>query len=123
MPATKVYSPLFANVNVPAGTTKAAPAVSNVIDARTAYGGEILWRITNNGALGAACTLTVQHSGDGSDWYDVQNVYSSDLVSGTLTNGPSLALGKGGMFVRAIAWGNTTNSCTVSGGIELVTGQ
>jgi hypothetical protein len=124
MAASKQYFPIFpAGTNVPAGTTKASPVVVNVVDARAAYGGEIVWRITNGGALGAACTITFQTSSDGSNWFDYQNVYSSDLLSGTVTNGPSIALGKGGMYVRAIAWGNTTNACAVEGGIQLVTGQ
>lgn len=124
MSATKAYFAFFAaGTSVPAGTTKASPVIGNMVDARTAYGGEMVWRITNGGALGAACTITFQTSSDGSNWFDYQNVYSSDLLSGTLTNGPSIALGKGGMYVRAIAWGNTTNACTVEGGVQLVTGQ
>lgn len=124
MAATKAYSAFFAaGTSVAAGTTKASPVIGNTVDARTAYGGEMPWRITNGGTLGAACVITFQTSPDGSNWFDYQNVYSSDLLSGTVTNGPSIAMGKGGMYLRAIAWGNTTSACTVEGGIQLVAGQ
>lgn len=123
MPASKAYSALFAaGTNVPAGTTKASPVVSSVIDARTGYGGELVYRIINSGALGAACAITFQTSPDGTNWFDYYTVYSSDLLSGTVTQGPSVPMGRGGMYLRAIAYNNTTSACTVEGGIEQVTG-
>lgn len=122
MPATKVYSSFFAaGTSVPAGTTKASPVVGNAVDGRTAYGGEMVWRIANGGTLGTPCTIMFQTSPDGLNWFDYFPVGSSDLVSGTVTQGPSVTMTKGGMYLRAIAYGNTTNACTVEGGIMLVT--
>jgi hypothetical protein len=122
VPATKAYSSFFAaSTSVAAGTTKASPVTGSTVDARTAYGGELTWRITNGGALGAACTIMFQTSDDGTDWYDYFAVSSSDLVSGTVTQGPSVTMGRGGMYLRAIAYGNTTNACTVEAGIQMVT--
>ena len=123
MPATKANFPLWTvATNVPAGTTKASPVVGFSIDARAHYGGELVWRIVNGGALGAPCMIMFQTSPDGSDWYDYYAVSSSDLLAGTVTQGPSISLSRGGMYVRAIAYGNTTNSCTVQASIEAVTG-
>ena len=123
MPATKVYGQFFApGTNVPVNTTKAAPVVSSVIDGRTGYGGELIYRITNIGALGTACTIMFQTSPDGVNWFDYHAVASSDLLSGSVTNGNSITAARGGMYLRAIAYGNTTNACTVEGGIQQVTG-
>ena len=120
---TKSYQPLFAaGTSVPAGTTRAAPVVSQVVDARTAAGaGEIAWRITNGGALGAACTIVFQISADGANWFDYFPVSSGDLLGATITNGPSVAANRPVMYWRAIAYGNSNNACTVEAGIHLVT--
>lgn len=124
MAATKAQSTLFAaNTNVPAGTTRSAPVIGNTVDASTSYGGQLDFRITNSGALGAACTITFQTSSDGSNWFDYWSVSSSDLSSGTKTEGPSIPLGKGAIKVRPIAYGNTTSACTVEAYVDLVTGQ
>lgn len=123
MPATKVNYPLWtAAANVAAGTTKASPVPSFTIDARPHYGGELVWRIVNGGALGAPCTITFQTSPDGADWYDYFSVSSGDLLTGTVTQGPSITLSRGNMYVRAIAYGNTTSACTVQASIEALTG-
>ena len=123
MPATKVYLQLFAgSTSVPAATTRASPVVSSVLDVRTGYGGELIWRITNGGALGAACNILFQNSPDGVNWFDYYAVVSADLLSGTVTQGPSISLTKGGMYIRAIAFGNTSNACTVEAGLQNVTG-
>lgn len=124
MPATKAYSSLFpAGTSVPAGTTKTAPIVSSVVDGRTAYGGELTWRITNGGALGLPCIVMFQISSDQINWFDYQPVASADLLNATITQGPSIRMSAGGMYIRAIAYGNTTSACTVESGIQQVTGQ
>jgi hypothetical protein len=123
MAATKAYGQFWAaGVNVPAGTTKASPVLSAVIDGRTGYGGELIYRITNSGALGAPCTITFQTSPDGTNWFDYYSVFSGDLLSGTINQGPSITMARGGMYLRAIAYGNTNNACTVEGGIQQQTG-
>lgn len=123
MPASKSYGQFWpAGTPVPAGTTKGNPVLSSVVDGRTGYGGELVYRITNGGALGAPCTITFQTSPDGVNWFDYYNVYSGDNANGTVTQGPSVPMGRGGMYLRAIAYGNTSSACTVEGGIEMVTG-
>lgn len=123
MSATKAYSAFFAaGTSVPAGSTKGAPIIGNTVDATKSYGGEMVWRITNGGSLGAPCTIMFQTSPDGNNWFDYFPVGSSDLVGGTVTPGPSVTMTRGGMYLRAIAYGNTTNACTIEGGIQLVTG-
>lgn len=124
MPATKAYTVLItAGTTVAANTTKASPAGGAVtLDARTFYGGELVYRITNGGSLGAACTIMFQVSPDGSNWFDYFPVSGADLVSGTVTQGPSITLSRGPMYVRAIAYGNSTNACTVEAGAMMVTG-
>lgn len=120
--STKAYGQFFAaGTSVPAGTTKTSPVVGSTVTATTGYGGDLVYRITNGGALGAACTIMFQESADGSNWFDYQPVYSADLSSGTVTQGPSVSMGKGGMYLRAIAYGNTTSACTVEAGIMQMT--
>jgi hypothetical protein len=125
MSATAQEYALFpANTGVPAGTTKGSPIVvaANVIDNSAAYGGLLNWRITNSGALGAPCTIMFQTSSDGTNWFDYWPVTSSDLSSGTVTNGPSVPLHRAAIKLRAIAYGNTTNACTVEAYVDLKTG-
>jgi len=123
MPANKSFSALFAaGTNVPAGTTRASPVVGSTVNTTAAYGGELAWRITNGGALGAACTILFQVSPDGTNWFDYYPVGSSDLVSGTVSQGPSITLSRSGMYLRAIAYGNTTSACAVEAGVMLTTG-
>jgi hypothetical protein len=122
MAATKGYSSFWSSAtSVPANTTKASPVIGSTVNATTGYGGELVYRITNGGALGAACTIMFQTSPDGTNWFDFYPVSSSDLLSGTVTQGPSVTMPRGGMYLRAIAYGNTTNACTVEAGIEQVT--
>lgn len=120
MPASKLYGPLFsASTPVPAGTLASAPVVSGMIDVSQIYGGEITWRITNSGALAAPCVIMFQISHNGSDWYDYQPVLSKDLLSGTVSQGPSIPLARWAMFIRAIAYGNTTSACSVQAGVQM----
>lgn len=123
--ATKAYSSFFAaGTNVPAGTTRAAPVVSSVVQT-DGYGGDLSFRITNSGALNAPCTVTFQISATGgtnaSEWFDYYSVYSGDLLSGTVNQGNSPIAPRGAKFQRAIAYGNTNSACTVEGGIHQVT--
>lgn len=111
---------LPAGTSVPAGTAKAAPVVGQTIDARTFLGGELVYRIANSGAVGAPCTIMFQTSPDGLNWFDYMPVSSSDLLSGTVTQGPSVPLGRGAMYVRAIAYNNTTSACTVEAGAQML---
>lgn len=124
MPATKAYSSLIASgTAVAAGTTKASPAGGALtVNATAAYGGELAYKITNGGSLGAACTIMFQVSPDGTNWFDYFPVSSSDLASGTVTQGPTVTLSRGSMYLRAIAYGNTTSACTVEAGVMMVTG-
>jgi len=123
---TKAAQTLFAaGTSVPAGTARGAPVLSQVVDARAAAGaGEMPFRITNGGAIGAPCTIMFQVSAVGgssaADWFDYFPVSSKDLVSGTVTEG-TVPASRPIMYWRAIAYGNTNNNCTVEAGIQLVT--
>lgn len=122
MPATKVNYPFWTvATNVPAGTLKSAPVIGFSIDARTLYGGELLWRIVNGGALAKPCVITFQVSSDGSDWYDHYSVPSADLLNGTVTQGPTITLTRHARYVRAIAYGNETSACTVQASVDMTT--
>jgi len=123
MPASKAYQELFAaGTNVPTAKTKADPVASVAVDLRLAYGGEITWRITNDGALGAGCAIQPQVSQDGIDWYDYCiPVMSQDLLSGTVTQGHAIKISKDVMYLRLLAYGNTTNTCKVQAGIQATT--
>lgn len=114
------YELLPTGTNVPAGTTRVAPVTGPVVDMRTFLGGELVYRISNGGALGAPCTIMLQVSPDGANWFDYDQASSGDLAAGTVVQGPSIPLGRGGMYVRAIAFGNTTNACTVEAGAMMV---
>lgn len=121
MPATKAYSSIFAAAtNVPAATTAGAPIAGTSVNTSAGYGGELIYRITNSGALGAPCVIMFETSPEGTNWFDYHAVASKDLLTGTVTEG-SISLSRGSMFVRAIAYGNTTSACTVEAGIQQVT--
>lgn len=122
MPASKIYVTLFDNVLVPAGTLAGSPIEGAKIDVGTLYGGELTWRIQNSGAIGAPCVIMFQISQNGVDWYDYEPASSKDLSSGTVSQGPSFQLRRGPMWVRAIAYGNTTSACNVTAGAHLTTG-
>jgi hypothetical protein len=122
MSASKLFAALWSTpTNVPANTLESAPVVSPAIDVSTVYGGELTYRIINSGALGNPCILMFQLSQNGTDWYDYQPVASKDNLSGTLTPG-TISLVRPAMYVRAIAYGNTTSACTVQAGVMLLTG-
>jgi hypothetical protein len=122
MAATKSFSALWATATtIPAGTLESAPVASPAIDVSTSYGGELTYRITNSGALGSPGILMFQISQNGTDWYDYQPIASKDNLSGTVTPG-TISLVRPAMFLRAVAFGNTTNAITVQAGVMLLTG-
>jgi hypothetical protein len=112
---------LAATTSTAGTTTKASPSVTGgSVDVRSYYGGELTFKITNGTAPGSACVVVFQASHDGTNWYDYQlvtgTVTTSDVVSG------SILLDRGVMYVRAIAYGNTTNNVTVEAHLQAITG-
>lgn len=120
MPATKeAFALIGANTSVAAGTARTAPAGgAPVVDTRTFLSGLLLARISNGGSLGAACTIEFQVSPDGTNWFTHSLVSSSNLLAGTLTEG-CISYEQGNMYVRAIAYGNTTSICTVEAWLKI----
>lgn len=116
----KAWGELFApGTVIPAGRNKATAIVSNVLDFRNrSSGGLIDWRITNSGALGAPCIIMFQTSRDGSNWFDYYPVAGSDLLTGTVTEGPSVPASAHSTYLRALAYGNTNNACAAEAGVE-----
>ena len=114
MAVTKeAFTLIAAATNVPAGTTKAAPVGgATAVDVLTFLSGQLLARITNGGALGVACTVEFQVSPDGVNWFMHSQVSSSNLANTTVSEGV-IPFEQGNMYVRAIAYGNTTSTCTV----------
>lgn len=121
MPITKSAVSVLASASAAAGSTKAAPgAAGAAIDCRAYYGGELTYKITNGGSAPvAACALTFQASPNGTDWFDYQTV-GGDTIASSITSG-SILLDRGVLYVRAIAYGNTTNAVTVEAGLQAVT--
>lgn len=105
-----------------AASTKASPgATGGWIDVRGYYGGELGYSITNGGsAPGVAGTLMFQVSPDnGSTVFDYYQV-AGDTVASSVTTG-AIILDRGVMYVRAIAYGNTTNAVTFAANLQAVT--
>lgn len=121
MAITKSAVTVLASTSVSAGSTKASPgATGSSIDCRSYYGGELTYKITNGGsAPGVALSLTFQSSHDGTNWYDYQTV-AGDTTASSVNSG-SIFLDQGVMYVRAIAYGNTTNSVTVEANLQAIT--
>lgn len=119
MATTKEAFVLIASTSVAAGTAKSAPVGgAAVVDTRTFLGGQLLARITNNAALGAACTVEFQVSPDGTNWFYHSSVSSSNLLSGTISEA-AIPYEQGNMYVRAIAYGNTTGNCQVEAHLKI----
>jgi hypothetical protein len=121
MAITKSAVAVLASTSVAAGSSKTAPgATGSAIDCRTYYGGELTWKITNGAsAPGAALSLTFQASHDGTNWYDYYTV-GGDTTASSINSG-SIQLDRGVMYLRPIAYGNTTNSVTVESNLQAVT--
>jgi hypothetical protein len=123
MALTKLSVPVLASVSVAAGGTKTAPATGGTgssIDCRTYYGGELAWKITNSAsAPGVALTLTFQVSHDGTNWYDYYSV-AGDTTASSVNSG-SLILDRGVMYLRVLAYANTTNAVTAEAQLQAVT--
>lgn len=123
MALTKAAVTVLASVSVPAGGTKASPNAAGIgaaVDTRAYYGGELTYKITNGAsAPGVALSLTFQASHDGSNWYDYFTV-AGDTTANSINSG-SIQLDRGVMYVRPIAYGNTTNAVTVESYLQAVT--
>lgn len=112
---------VLASTSVAAGSSKTSPgAAGSAIDCRAYYGGELTWKITNGtSAPGVALSLTFQVSHDGTNWYDYYTV-AGDITASSI-NSSSIQLDRGVMYLRAIAYGNTTNAVTVESNLQAVT--
>lgn len=123
MALNKQAKTILAAVSVPAGSTKTAlnaQGTGTAVDCTLLYGGELTWKITNGAtAPGTALTLTFQASHDGANWYDYYTV-AGDLTNGSVNSG-SLILDRGVMWLRAIAYANTTQAVTVESYLQAVT--
>lgn len=122
MALTKSAVTVLASVSVPTGGTKAAPNAAGVgatVDCRAYYGGELTYKITNGTAPGVALSLTFQVSHDGANWSDYYTV-AGDTTASSINSG-SIQLDRGVMYLRAIAYGNTTNAVTVEAYLQAVT--
>jgi hypothetical protein len=105
-----------------AGSTKASPgATGGWIDVRAYYGGELGFSIANgSSAPGVAGIIQFQSSPDGGTTiFDYFAVAGSTVASDVQTG--SIALGKVN-YIRAIGYGNTTNSVTFAANLQAVTG-
>lgn len=121
MAITKAEVTILASTSVAAGSTFSSPgATSSAIDVRTYYGGDLTYKITNGAsAPGVALTLRFEASGDGTRWYNYQTV-AGDLTASSV-NSNTITLDRGVMYVRVIAYGNTTNAVTVEAYLQAVT--
>jgi hypothetical protein len=123
MAITKTAVAVLASVSVPAGGIKASPNAAGIgatIDCRSYYGGELTWKITNGAsAPGVAMSMTFQVSPDGTTWFDYYTVASDTVISSVNSN--SVQLDRGVMYLRVIAYGNTTNAVTAEAGLQAVT--
>lgn len=123
MALSKASVAVLASTAGAAGSTKASPGATGAwIDARAYYGGELGYSITNGGsAPGVAGTLLFQVSPDnGTTVFDYYAV-AGDTTAGSVTTG-AIVLDRGVMYVRAIGYGNTTNSVTFAANLQAVTG-
>lgn len=123
MALTKAAVSVLASVSVPAGGTKASPNAAGIgaaVNCTTYYGGELTYKITNGASPPvAAMSLTFQASHDGSNWYDYYTV-AGDTVANSI-NSNSIQLDRGVMYLRVIAYANTTNAVMVEANLQAVT--
>lgn len=116
MAITKTPITLLAAGAVAPGSTKAVPGRdSGPIDVRSYTGGNglLTYAITNGAsAPGAPVVLTFQVSTDGATWRDLWSV-SGDTTANSTYSG-TIDVPRAAMYVRAIAYGNTTNAVNVA---------
>lgn len=122
MAITKSAVAVLASQSLAAGSTKASPGITgSSVNCTAYYGGELTWKVTNGAsAPGVAGAITVQASHDGTNWFDYFAA-GGDAVASSVNSG-SVLLDRGVMYVRAIAYGNTTNAVTVEVQLQAVTG-
>lgn len=123
MSITKQVATLLATgTSSPAGTTsRTSPAVTGgTVDCRAFNGGELTYRITNGTAPGTPVNLLFQASQDGTNWYDYY-LTAGDVTASTTYSG-SILLDRAVMYIRAIAFNNTTNPVTVEAYLQAVVG-
>jgi len=117
MAITKQAVAILAATNVAAGTAAAAPVAGVAVDVRAFAGGEWAYKITNSASAPTVpCTLVLQTSHDGTNWYDYFTVGGSVAASG-VTSG-SVAMSVGVMYARALAYGNTVSAVTVESHLQ-----
>ena len=121
MAITKASVNILTSGSAAAGSTKASPGqTGSAIDTRAYYGGDLTYSITNGAsAPTVACTITFQASADGTTWFDYYSV-AGDAVASSVNTG-TIWLDQGVMFLRAIAYGNTTNAVTVAANLQAIT--
>lgn len=124
MAITKTAVAVLASASIAAGGTKASPSTGGAgssVNCTTYYGGELTWKITNgSSAPGVALSLTFQASHDGTAWYDYYTT-AGDTTASSINSG-SLILDRGVMYLRALAYANTTNAVTVEANLQAITG-
>ena len=113
MAITKQSVTILAATSVAAAVVPAAPVAGSAVNVQAYAGGEWGYKITNGAsAPGAACTIVLQTSHDGTDWVDTFTTSGNTLSSGVLSG--SIPMSPGVMFARVIGYGNTTNAVTIS---------
>jgi len=121
MAINKQAVPILPSASVLAGTTAAAPVVGAPVDVRAFAGGEWGYKITNGASAPTVpCTLVLQTSPDGTNWYDYFPVGGATGAAGVVSG--SVTMTRGVMFARVIAYGNTTNPVTVESTLQAVVG-
>lgn len=112
---------ILAATSVPAGTSSASPVTGAAVDVRAFAGGEWGYKISNGASAPTVpCTLVLQTSADGTNWYDYFAVGGASGASGVASG--SVTMTRGVMYARAIAYGNTTNAVTVESTLQAVVG-
>jgi hypothetical protein len=120
MAFTKTAVAVLASTSVAAGGTKASPGTTgSSINCTTYYGGDLVWSITNGAsAPGVALALTFQVSPDGNIWYDYYTV-GGDLIASSVNSG-TIPLDQSTMYLRVIAYNNTTNAVTAAVSLQAI---
>ena len=121
MAINKQAVPILAATIVPAGTSAASPVAGAAVDVRAFAGGEWGYKITNGASAPTVpCTLVLQTSPDGANWYDYFTVGGATGAAGVASG--SVTMTRGVMFARVIAYGNTINAVTVESTLQAVVG-